>query len=57
MRLLIIFLAALTLSCSSTKSQISSSTRSATTIKTGAERTEEYVPYLKGKRVAITSTR
>ncbi|SKB35077.1 exo-beta-N-acetylmuramidase NamZ family protein [Daejeonella lutea] len=53
MRLLIIFLAALTLSCSSTKSQISSSSNSGTTIKTGAERTEEYVPYLKGKRVAI----
>lgn len=53
MRLLIICLAALTLSCSSTKSQISSSSGTTTAIKTGAERTEEYVPYLKGKRVAI----
>lgn len=53
MRLLIICLAALTLSCSSTRSQISSTAIPATTIQTGAERTEEYVPYLKGKRVAI----
>ncbi len=53
MRLLIIFLAALTLSCSSTKSQISQGSNSKTTLKTGAERTEEYIPYLKGKRVAI----
>ena len=53
MKLLIICMAALTLSCSSTKSQIASGTNSKTALKTGAERTEEYVPYLKGKRVAI----
>lgn len=53
MRLLFICLAALTLSCSSTKSQLSKSSTNSTAIKTGAERTEEYVPYLKGKRVAI----
>jgi uncharacterized protein YbbC (DUF1343 family) len=53
MKLLLICIAVLTLSCSSTKSQIASGTNSATFIKTGAERTEEYVPYLKGKRVAI----
>lgn len=53
MRLLVICLAALTFGCSSTKSQFSPPSNSASSIKTGAERTEEYVPYLKGKRVAI----
>jgi uncharacterized protein YbbC (DUF1343 family) len=52
MRLLIICMAVLTLSCSATKPK-NTSIKDAKGIKTGAEQTEEYVPYLKGKRVAI----
>ncbi len=53
MKFLIICISAFTLSCSSAKSGNTSPVNSANPIKTGAERTEEYVPYLKGKRVAI----
>ena len=53
MKFLIICVAVLTLSCSATNPQNASRANSATSLKTGAERTEEYVPYLKGKRVAI----
>ncbi|MEJ7694113.1 DUF1343 domain-containing protein [Daejeonella sp.] len=53
MKSIITILAFLTLACSSTKPQNTSGIIPANPIKTGAERTEEYVPYLKGKRVAI----
>ena len=53
MKFLIICIAVLTLSCSSINQGNTSRSNSANQIKTGAERTEEYVPYLKGKRVAI----
>jgi len=53
MKFLFICIAVLTLSCSATKPRTSSRANSANPIKTGAELTEEYVPYLKGKRVAI----
>ena len=53
MKFLIICIAFLTLACSSINPGIASRLNSANPIKTGAERTEEYVPYLKGKRVAI----
>ncbi|MEO6682239.1 MAG: DUF1343 domain-containing protein [Ginsengibacter sp.] len=41
------------ISCSSTNKGIASSKKDPSGIKTGAEQTELYVPYLKGKRVAI----
>lgn len=53
MKFVILCIAVLTLSCSSINSGNASRARSANQIKPGAERTEEYVPYLKGKRVAI----
>lgn len=53
MKFVILCIAVLTLSCSSINSGNASRGSSANQIKTGAERTEEYVPYLKGKRVAI----
>ncbi|MES2873765.1 MAG: DUF1343 domain-containing protein [Bacteroidota bacterium] len=53
MKFVILCIAFLTLSCSSINSGNASRGSSANQIKTGAERTEEYVPYLKGKRVAI----
>lgn len=53
MKFLIICIAFLTLACSSTNPRTASRLNSANPIKTGAERTDEYVPYLKGKRVAI----
>ena len=53
MKFLIICIALLTLACSTTNPSTASRQNSAKPIKTGAERTEEYVPYLKGKRVAI----
>jgi len=53
MKLLLTSIALLSLSCASTNPQNASRSNSANQIKTGAERTEEYVPYLKGKRVAI----
>ncbi len=53
MKFVILCIAVLTLSCSSINSGNASRGSSADQIKTGAERTEEYVPYLKGKRVAI----
>lgn len=53
MKLLITCIAVLTLSCSSTNPQNASRNNSAAALKTGAEQTEKYVPYLKGKRVAI----
>jgi len=53
MKFLIICIAFLTLACSSINPGTASRQNSAKPIKTGAERTEQYVPYLKGKRVAI----
>jgi uncharacterized protein YbbC (DUF1343 family) len=53
MKFLIICIAFLTFACSSINPGTASRQNSAKPIKTGAERTEEYVPYLKGKRVAI----
>ena len=48
--LLLLIIAFIPTSCTSSKSVAASSQNS---IKTGAEQTEKYVPYLKGKRVAI----
>ncbi len=53
MKFLITFLAALSLSCAATNPQMAARQNPANQIKTGAEQTEQYVPYLKGKRVAI----
>lgn len=48
----ILFLCAFFLNCHSTKS-VGNANRKMNTILTGAEQTEKYIPYLKGKRVAI----
>ncbi len=53
MKFLITCIAVLSLSCASTNPQNTLRANPVNPLKTGAERTEEYVPYLKGKRVAI----
>ncbi|HXI01452.1 MAG TPA: DUF1343 domain-containing protein [Sphingobacteriaceae bacterium] len=53
MKFLIALLAVISLSCSSRNMSTTSDVTSQAKIKTGAEQTEQYVPFLKGKRVAI----
>ncbi|WP_424287444.1 exo-beta-N-acetylmuramidase NamZ family protein [Daejeonella sp.] len=53
MKFLIVCVAALTLGCSSVNPGMTLGKGSSNSIETGAERTEEYVSYLKGKRVAM----
>ncbi len=53
MKYLLPFLLFLSASCANKKFNASDGSLSNTTIQTGAEQTEKYLPYLKGKRVAI----
>ena len=50
-----LFLIIISLSCATTKgtAQKSAAINTLTPLITGAEQTEKYLPYLKGKRVAI----